>query len=241
MRTTLCVLFDVDDTLYDHTYASQAALRAVTQREPGIASAGFQALLTANMKILEALHPAVIARQMSLDAARSERFRQLLVRFGGDPARADALAAAFHEAYEQHERLVPGVEQLLPRLRMFGVRMGIVSNNSLARQTGKLQRLGIGGLFDDLVVSDEHGVAKPDPRLFEVALKRIGIAAPDSVHVGDRWDLDVVGARSAGVVPVWFNRFGLEPLAADPPAQVAQLDSFQDPGRAIGVILDYGR
>ena len=177
MRTILCVLFDVDDTLYDHTYASQAALRVVTLAEDSLAGTPFQPLLTANMRILETLHPAVLAGQLTLDAARVERFRQLLAQFSADASRAPEMAAAFHDEYEQHERLVPGVEQLLPRLRMFGVRLGIVSNNSLARQTGKLERLGISELFDDLVVSDEHGVAKPDPRLFEVALKRIGSAA----------------------------------------------------------------
>lgn len=240
MRTILCVLFDIDDTLYDHTFASQAALRAVTIAENSLADTAFQPLLTANMRILEVLHPEVLAGRMTLDDARVERFRQLLAQFGGDASRAAAMAAAFQDAYELHERLVPGVEQLLPRLRMFGVRLGIVSNNSLERQTGKLRRLGISELFDDLVVSDEHGVAKPDPRLFEVALKRIGRAAADSVHVGDRWDLDVVGARDAGVLPVWFNRFGLEPGAPDVSGTRAGASAGATAGTAAGTIAGAG-
>ena len=238
LRTVLCVLFDVDDTLYDHTFASQAALRAVTQDEPSLAETEFQPLLTANMRILETLHPSVVEGRMSLDDARVERFRQLLTRFSGDVERATELADRFAEQYDKNERLVPGVDLLLPWLAKFGIKMGIVSNNTLAKQEGKLARLGIDAHFEDIVVSAEHGVAKPDRRLFDVALKRIASAAADTVHVGDRWDLDVVGARAAGVTPVWFNRFGLEAGNGEPPVQLA---SFKDPRQATAVILDIGQ
>ncbi|HUN91118.1 MAG TPA: HAD-IA family hydrolase [Burkholderiaceae bacterium] len=237
MRTVLCVLFDVDDTLFDHTFASQAALRLVTQADPRLAETEFQPMLTANMRILEQLHPEVVAGRVRLDDARVERFRRLLAQFGGDVARAADMAEAFREAYGRHERLVPGVDALLPRLRRFGVRLGIVSNNTLATQEAKLSRLGIDAHFEELIVSAEHGISKPDPRLFDVALRRIGISAADSVHVGDRWDLDVVGARSAGVAPVWFNRFGLGRGDTGP---VAQLASFGDAAAATAVILDFG-
>jgi putative hydrolase of the HAD superfamily len=172
---------------------------------------------------------------MTLDDARVERFLQLLQQFGGDTSRATELADEFASEYQNQERLVPGVETLLPYLRKFGVRLGIVSNNTLATQKTKLERLGIDRHFDDLVVSAEHGVSKPDPRLFKVALKRLGSAASDAVYVGDRWDLDVVGARSAGVMPVWFNRFGL----GESGAPVTQLATFKDAARATKVILDY--
>jgi HAD superfamily hydrolase (TIGR01549 family) len=237
LHTVLCVLFDVDDTLYDHTFASQAALRSVTQNEPGLGEGEFQPLLTANLRILENLHPAVVEGRVALDQARVERFRMLLTQFGGDVERAPALAEDFRVQYQNFERLVPGVDALLPHLRRFGVKMGIVSNNTLATQEGKLARLGIDQHFEDLVVSAEHGISKPDPRLFSLALKRIGSAAADTVYVGDRWELDVVGARSAGVAPIWFNRFGLEPGDG---GAATQLSSFKDRREATAVILDYG-
>jgi FMN phosphatase YigB (HAD superfamily) len=59
-----------------------------------------------------------------------------------------------------------------------------------------------------VVVSADHGVAKPDARLFEVATKRLEVEASEVVHIGDNLAADVVGAQNAGISPRWFNRFG---------------------------------
>jgi FMN phosphatase YigB (HAD superfamily) len=56
--------------------------------------------------------------------------------------------------------------------------------------------------------SQEVGFAKPDPRLFRVALERARSSPIDTVHVGDSWDADYLGARGAGLHAVWLNRAG---------------------------------
>ena len=62
--------------------------------------------------------------------------------------------------------------------------------------------------FDDIVVSADHGINKPDARLFHIALDRLGVSPAQAVHVGDSWSADIEGAINAGIRPVWFNRFG---------------------------------
>jgi FMN phosphatase YigB (HAD superfamily) len=92
------------------------------------------------------------------------------------------------------------------RLAKFS-RVGVVTNNEYAEQEEKLRFLGLQGLVDPLVVSAREGVAKPDPRIFRIALDRAGARPAETVMVGDSWKNDVLGAHAIGIHPVWFNRF----------------------------------
>jgi putative hydrolase of the HAD superfamily len=73
---------------------------------------------------------------------------------------------------------------------------------------------------DVLVVSEEAGVSKPHPRIFEIALERAGAGPPEAVMLGDSWRNDVEGARAAGIRAVWFNRDGRD--APDPAVPVVR-------------------
>ncbi len=64
-----------------------------------------------------------------------------------------------------------------------------------------------------IIDSGVVGVAKPDPRIFELALASVGASADRAVYVGDAWGYDVVGARAAGVTPVLLDPLGLRPDA----------------------------
>ena len=64
------------------------------------------------------------------------------------------------------------------------------------------------------MVSEAVGVSKPDPAIFEHALRALGCDAADAVMVGDSWAADVEGARGAGIRPIWFNRAGRRAPAA---------------------------
>lgn len=93
----------------------------------------------------------------------------------------------------------------LKRLRDAGHRLAVVSNwdLSLYRILGSLE---IESFFETIVVSLEHGVEKPDPALFQVALDRLGVSPSDVIHVGDREDDDVQGARAAGIRAIRIDR-----------------------------------
>ena len=86
--------------------------------------------------------------------------------------------------------------------------MVVVSNNLLEEQQEKLRACGMDRFVDVLVVSEEVGVAKPERRIFEVALERAQVRADEAVMIGDSWANDVEGARAAGIRAVWFTRDG---------------------------------
>jgi putative hydrolase of the HAD superfamily len=110
----------------------------------------------------------------------------------------------------------PDVEPLLGECERRGIRTGIVSNwgPRLAQICGDL---GLSDRMDCIVISSVEGVRKPDPVIFEKALSRIGADPRETLHVGDTYHDDVLGARAARITGVWLNR-EKTPAPADTPS-----------------------
>jgi FMN phosphatase YigB (HAD superfamily) len=93
-------------------------------------------------------------------------------------------------------------------------RLAVVSNFDYSpTAVGILSDAGVAELFEAIVVSDEIGWRKPAPQIFEAALTRLGLPPGDALFVGDRPEIDVIGAQRLGIDTVWINR-GAEPLPA---------------------------
>ena len=105
-------------------------------------------------------------------------------------------------------RVAPGVPAALDRLRAAGLRLVVVSNadGTLERTFG---RLGLRDRVDVLLDSAVVGVEKPDPRIFREAIARSGADPGSTVHIGDFFHIDVVGARAAGLRAVLVDPAGL--------------------------------
>jgi HAD superfamily hydrolase (TIGR01549 family) len=123
---------------------------------------------------------------------------------------SERTAAALAEIEQYHREwnlweIVPAfVRPALEELRGGGYTLVVVSNaNGTVRQ--KFERLGLASLFDVILDSAVEGVEKPDPRFFELALERSKSRRETTVHVGDFYNIDVVGARNAGLRAVLID------------------------------------
>jgi HAD superfamily hydrolase (TIGR01549 family) len=234
---TTAVLFDLDDTLFDHHFGSRAALAAVRACHPAFGAMPFDDLEQAHTGLLDELHAEVMLGRVPLDVARRERFRRLFAVAG--VAAADDLvqraAATYRDRYREVRRAVPGAAALLPLVKA-RARVGIVSNNLFEEQQDKLRACGLEPWIDTLVVSERAGVSKPDPAIFFLALDRLGCAAHEAVMIGDSWSADIAGARAAGIRAIWFNRHGAAPQALDPPP--AELHSLEPAETALDIIFE---
>jgi putative hydrolase of the HAD superfamily len=105
-----------------------------------------------------------------------------------------------------------GAAQMLEKLRQGGYRLGVVSNFDY-RLYGILEGLRLSNYFDSITLSSEAGWAKPDPRIFTVALAQHGTAPEEALHVGDSADLDAIGARAAGIRAVLLDPGAVAPIA----------------------------
>jgi putative hydrolase of the HAD superfamily len=107
----------------------------------------------------------------------------------------DAAWAAFPDA----DRLLA---LLAPRFRL-----GIVSNSTLDHQRAKLRAVGLLDHFGDAIVcSAEHGVAKPAPGIFHAGCEMLGLPPHQVAYVGDKYEVDALGARDAGLRAYWLDR-----------------------------------
>src|SRR5579871_2343750 len=208
------VLFDLDDTLFDHRGSSRAALAEVHRRHAG--GSDFAVFERHHARILEALHLDVLAGRRTLDDARQERFRRVFAEVGIELSEAEAenVAAAYRSGYVPAWRPVDGAADLIAALRPH-VRIGVISNNLMDETREKIAFCGLTSLVDVVVVSGDEGISKPDPRIFHIALGRLGVAAADAVMVGDSWAADITGASRAGMRAVWFNPLQ-RPMPAEP-------------------------
>jgi HAD superfamily hydrolase (TIGR01509 family) len=164
------------------------------------------------------------------DASRGWLYFNLVLEAAGI-ARSEATDAALAELHVFHmtnnlwEYVPPGVPQVLDELHASGLRLVVVSNAN-----GKLRhlfdRVGLTRHFDVILDSHEEGVEKPDPRLFTTALTRSGAEAHSTIHVGDLYQVDVIGARAAGIRGVLLDEGGLYEDADCP--RVRSLSELQE-------------
>jgi putative hydrolase of the HAD superfamily len=135
-------------------------------------------------------------------------FNLVLLEAGVPPSEAtDAALAELHIYHAQRnlwESVPEDVPQALDKLRSLGLRLAVVSNaNGTLRSV--FDRLGLSGHVDILFDSHIEGVEKPDPRFFQIALERTGAHKETTVHVGDLYNVDVLGARAAGIQGVLLD------------------------------------
>jgi putative hydrolase of the HAD superfamily len=138
-------------------------------------------------------------------------------RFSDFGACFDALFAHYGSAAAW--LLAPGTEEALDELAARGLRLAVVSNFD-QRLRGLLQELGVHARFEALTLPADAGAAKPNRAIFEVALKRLGLAPHRAAYVGDRAEEDVAAAEGVGLHAV--NVSGLATLA-EIPARIAAL------------------
>ena len=162
------------------------------------------------------------------DASSGWLFFDLVLEHAGIP-RSDATAAALERLHRYHtasnlwEYVPADVPPALDTLRARGLTLVVVSNaNGTLR--AHMNRIGLAGKFDHVLDSADEGVEKPDPRFFEIALRRSGAKRETTIHVGDLYYVDVLGARSAGLRAVLLDEADLRPDADCP--RVRSLDDL---------------
>lgn len=229
------VLFDLDDTLFDHRRSAREALRQVHR----VHAAGFDfdAFERHHARYLEEMHLEVLAGRIGLDDARRERFRRVFAALGVTlgPEVVDAVASAYREGYMTSRRPLDGAAELLAVLKP-AARIAIVTNNLLDEQQDKLQHCGLTPFVDELVASEDVGISKPARGIFEIALARAGVTAESAVMVGDSWVNDIQGARGAGIAAVWFNPERLPRPSND--HGVTEINSLTPAPDVAGVLLE---
>jgi HAD superfamily hydrolase (TIGR01549 family) len=229
------VLFDMDDTIFDHSRTAWLALGRLRSEVPALQARPIGEVARRYGELLDEIYPSVLAGHTTHEAARIGRFSRLLAWAGRkvDRREAEAMSDEYRRQYQTLRRPVPGAPQMLRELHGKAT-LGIVSNNHQAEQIDKLRAIGLEDRFDFVLTSERAGFAKPDPRIFEAAVAEAHVRPSQAVMVGDSWKMDVLGAKAAGVAPLWFNRWK---RAAPPRSTVREIRSWSPSQRVAAELL----
>lgn len=199
----MVILFDIDDTLVDHTGAFDKASAALHKHcDSDLSLAEFVTAWTA----AHSKHFAkFVAGALSYDDQRRARVREIWTDNLSD-READELFAVYLHEYEASWRLFDDVLPCLDRLAAH--QLGVISNGQSHQQRQKLARLGILDRFDYVLISEECDWAKPDVQIFSHAMSSMNLDPGTAIYIGDRYELDAAPARQAGLCGIWLDRHG---------------------------------
>jgi len=208
------VAFDLDSTLCEYTLSVEEVLRAALLR------AGLEADVLGDLSVAAGRYASswgeVQENLQATERIRLHIFEQLLTNCASD-ADATQLSDAYGEVRgETGIRPFDGARELLHDLKEH-YPLGLLTNGPSDIQWEKVRSLGFGDLFDAIVVAGDVGIYKPDPRVFEILLDRLGVDASATLFVGDNLELDIVGAHRSGMRTAWIRRNGTRPTESIAP------------------------
>jgi len=125
---------------------------------------------------------------------------------------APQVSAHMGEMYKPESVVPEDVRRTLPQLQRAGYIMAVVSNRDKPFQD-TLDSHGLSEFFPYSLAGGEVESYKPEPGIFEHALKKMNVTAQETIYVGDNYYADVVGARRAGLQPVLYDPTGIFPDA----------------------------
>jgi putative hydrolase of the HAD superfamily len=187
------VVFDLDGTLLDRRRSFERFVRDQWER-------------FAN-SLQDADQEQYVQTLIELDrdgyAPRKSLFTGVTARLKIALGVAETLLDDYRAGFPNACVLFPDAAQTLSCLRTSGLKLGLITNGSIRMQSRKLQCLALAPLFDTILISEAEGISKPNPQIFHRALERLDISPTRSVFVGDHPEVDVAGARAAGMQAIW--------------------------------------
>jgi putative hydrolase of the HAD superfamily len=211
------IVFDLDGTLVDQEGAERDALKELYEKKLKLASKPpYHLFLRDWRNIADEFLQRFLDNTMGFDEQRIRRFEALYAKYNETcpPGEAERLHQAYGAIYRAHWRAFDETRPTLEALQRAGWRLAVITNGDGDAQRGKLAATGLTEFFESVIVSGEVKVAKPDPGIFRLSEKNLGLKPEELAYVGDRMDVDVQGARAAGWTAIWLDRKGMPGTAA---------------------------
>ncbi|MCH5461247.1 HAD family hydrolase [Lactobacillus sp. LC28-10] len=207
------IVFDLDDTLYDQQRPFQQALFSVWN-DPAVSGH----VLTDLFKTFKHMNDRVAKLETLTMNHVFSHLNDVLTKYNL-PTLANSVWLAFWDRYQAEAQtisLFSDIQTQLPLLKDH-YELGVITNGESNTQSEKLSHLDLHRWVnhDNVVISDEVGIRKPDPRIFTHFNRKLSLQANEVVYIGDNFEKDMVGAKKAGWHAFWFNHRHLEMPKSD--------------------------
>ena len=236
MPLPAAVVFDLDDTLHDASGIEAETLialcTAVREELPDADDMTFGERFREQRDVF---YPRVLTGEWDIPTYRRAHLAATCEPWGEPSEALHATAQRLRDEQLERARFVEHAVELLRELRGAGVRTALLTNGPSWMQRRKVELLGLEPELDAIGISEELGVAKPDPAAFTGALELIDARPGEAVMVGDHVEWDVRGALSAGMLgAVWVAG---SDTAGETPAGAVRVTRLADVPSALAEIV----
>ena len=220
------LIFDADDTLFDFKLSEKEALKKSIEYYgiEYIEEYHLNNYISVNLKIWKEFEEGKITQK----ALKIDRFRRFfsVVGLDLDPI---GFAEVFMERLGQESHIFVGYEEIIKSLAK-KYKLIIITNGLTKVQNVRIRQSTIAKYFDKIIISEEIGIAKPNPEIFEKALIDYNeIPKSEILMIGDNLSSDVLGGINFGIDTVWYNAKQKKNLSNIVPTyEIKSLFEFQE-------------
>ncbi|MBO6158570.1 MAG: HAD family hydrolase [Firmicutes bacterium] len=211
-----CVIYDLDDTLYDFNAVNLPAFDTMCQEASrrfdipaktfgDVFATAYRAVgdrmpqdildLEPEKVDVAAVHSRTLRLSYTLNTLNLPLFPHVL-----------ELYDVYWNYILEHMKQEPHIEEVMQALKAQGIRIGLGTNMTARMQYRKVYHLGLGSYLDFVTTSDETIFDKPDPRFFDLVVKKAGCERNECLFIGDNYRYDYGGAVASGLNGLWYNR-----------------------------------
>ena len=197
------VIFDVDGTIYSYIENHKRALKYLcdfTEKNLNVSEGDFLKAYFESREIIKkrlsnggALHSRALFFQTALELLGKNPFCYMLKMYD-----------IYWNEFLSKMKPFDGIVEFICKLKSCGKKIALCTDMTSHIQYRKIERLGLSHFVDFMVSSEETGLEKPSPAMFNLALKKLNVEADRAAYFGDSPDRDIKGATDVGIKPFWF-------------------------------------
>lgn len=197
------VIFDIDGTLYDYFSNDKIAVQSLckyAKENLNVEEEDFRRFYSEARQIVKerltdggARHSRVLFCQSVLELLGKNPFCHILKMYD-----------IYWNSFLENMKPFDGVLEFIGKLKSSGKKISICTDMTAHIQYRKIERLGLKNFIDCMVTSEETGLEKPSPVMFNLALKKLNVTAEQTAYFGDSLERDIEGALNVGIKPFWY-------------------------------------
>ncbi|WP_042351765.1 HAD family hydrolase [Bacillus massiliigorillae] len=198
-------VFDLDDTIYNQFSPFQKAYDSIFHKMDAV---DVYKLYIDSRKYSDEVFHLTESGELDVHEMHCNRIQLAFEQQGITIDKEQAATFQVEYADQQYKiTIVPEIQQVFNMCKEKGIEIGIITNGPSMHQRMKMKALGLSHWFEDdkIIISSEVDVAKPSKEIFAIAEKQFGFAASHTYYVGDSFQNDVIGAKSAEWKSIWVN------------------------------------
>lgn len=203
------IYFDLDDTLLDHKKAEQAGLRDVHQHFDMFNGISEDQLLETYHHINKGLWEEYGRGEIDRHELHRRRFSETFQELGLEKDMHEEAGKVYMNYYRNHWEWIGGAKEAYDLIAE-KYQVGIITNGFAETQRLKIDQFKLRETASQIVISEDVGVMKPDPKIFDHSSNLAGVNREDILYVGDSFTSDVVGGSKANWKVAWYTKNPIE-------------------------------